>query len=161
VALRATYTGDASSARKAWQPLWLETPVSDTFAEVAYSQASVPGTAPRNFDLFTTMPDIDTIIRVAKQSNALELRYWGGAIARSTSPAGHRDVPFSITLDGPETAAEQLWPHATGGSFLNFLHDPDAVETAYTATDYQQLREIKADHDPANLFHRNLNIPPA
>jgi hypothetical protein len=126
----------------------------------------VPGTAPRNFDLFAEMPDelVDTVIGLAGVANAVEVRYWGGAMARPTAgagPAGHRHVPFSVVVDGPESAAERLWPYATGGSFLNFLHDPDAVETAFTAADYQRLREIKAGYDPTNVLQRNMNIPPA
>jgi hypothetical protein len=101
---------------------------------------------------------------VAGQARAVEVRHWGGAMARpapGAGPAGHRDIPFSITVDGPAESAEPLWRHATGGSFLNFLHDPTAVETAYPAADYQRLREVKAAYDPTNVFHRNLNIPPA
>jgi hypothetical protein len=51
--------------------------------------------------------------------------------------------------------------HATGGSFLNFLHDLDAVETAYTAADYQRLRRSKHAMTRPVVFHRNLNITPA
>jgi hypothetical protein len=54
-----------------------------------------------------------------------------------------------------------LAPHATGGSFLNFLADPGRTETAYTATDYQGLREVKAAYDPDNLFCVGHNIAPA
>jgi FAD/FMN-containing dehydrogenase len=168
VAIRATYAGDATAARRALRPLRqvAGTPVQDTFAEVAYPQASVPGTAPRNFDLFAEMPDelVDTVVGLAGVANAVEVRYWGGAMARPTAgagPAGHRHVPFSVVVDGPESAAERLWPYATGGSFLNFLHDPDAVETAFTAADYQRLREIKTGYDPTNVLRRNINIPPA
>ncbi|CAM3590293.1 FAD-binding oxidoreductase [Kibdelosporangium persicum] len=160
VAIRATYAGDASSAQHALRPLWnvAGTPVQSTFAEVSVAQASVPGTAPRNFELFTEVPDSLLESILATQANSVEFRYWGGAITEGTSPAGYRDVPFSIAVDGP---AEHLWPYATGGSFLNFLHDADAVETAYTAADYQRLREVKAGWDPANVFHRNLNIKPS
>ena len=151
VAVRATYLGQADAARKALEPLG----VADAFDE-----GPVPGTAPKHFELFNELPDIDTVIEVAEEAN-VEVRYWGGAIARGESPAGHRNVPFSIIVDGPDAAAERLWPYATGGSFLNFLRDPSAVETAYTAADYQLLREVKACYDPANVFHRNLNIKPA
>ncbi|TWP54041.1 FAD-binding oxidoreductase [Lentzea tibetensis] len=166
VAVRATYLGDEGEARRALRPLWPGAPVRDTFAEVTYPQASVPGTAPRNFELFTSVSDelVDTVIGVASAANAVEVRYWGGAMARPAAgagPVGHRDVPFSVTVDGPESAASSLWPHATGGSFLNFLHDPAAVETAYTAADYQRLREIKSACDPANVFQHNMNIRPA
>jgi FAD/FMN-containing dehydrogenase len=165
VAIRATYIGRPTAALQALRPLWKVAgrPLADTFATTGCAQATVPGTAPRNFDLFHALSDdvIDTVLAVAGEAAAVEVRHWGGAMARPTpdaGPAGHRDVPFSITVDGP---AEPLWQHATGGSFLNFLHDPAAIETAYPAADYQRLREIKAAYDPANTFHHNLNIPPA
>jgi FAD/FMN-containing dehydrogenase len=160
VAIRATYAGDASSGQRALRPLWsvAGAPVENTFAGVAVAQAGVPTTAPRTFELFTEVSDSVIENALAVEAGSIEFRYWGGAIADGTSPAGHRDVPFNIIVDGP---AEQLWPYATGGSFLNALHDPDAVETAYTAADYQRLREVKAVWDPANVFHRNMNIKPA
>ena len=52
-------------------------------------------------------------------------------------------------------------PHATGGSFLNFLGDPEKSATAYTAADYRRLREVKTAYDPDNVFAANHNIPPA
>lgn len=39
----------------------------------------------------------------------------------------------------------RLRPHATGGTFLNFLTDPAMTRTAHTSD---------------NFFHRNHNIPP-
>ena len=69
-------------------------------------------------------------------------------MARGAGPAGHRDVPFSITVDGPAEAAAPLARHATGGSFLNFLKDPARTHTAYTAADHRRLREVKRAHDP-------------
>ncbi|ALG08651.1 FAD-binding oxidoreductase [Kibdelosporangium phytohabitans] len=165
VSIRATYAGDAVAARKALRPLWriAGTPVQSTFAEVSVPQASVPGTAPRNFDLFTSLSDdvVRTVVDTADDTNAIEVRYWGGAIAEGATPAGHRHVPFSIAVDGPQDVAERLWPYASGGTFLNFLHDPAAAETAFTAADYQRLREVKAVHDPSNVFSRTMNIPPA
>jgi FAD/FMN-containing dehydrogenase len=49
---------------------------------------------------------------------------------------------------------------ATGGSFLNFLHDTTLTHTAFTPENHRRLREIKTTYDPGNLFHRNHNIPP-
>ena len=82
---------------------------------------------------------------------------WRG---RARGPVGHRDVPFSITVDGPAEAAARA-RHATGGSFLNFLQDPARTHTAYTAADYRRLREVKRAHDPDNVFALGHNIPPA
>jgi FAD/FMN-containing dehydrogenase len=90
-------------------------------------------------------------------------------------PSGHRDVPFSFAVSAMAPDAEQwpaakaamddvvamLRPHATGGTFLNFLSDPDRTHSAYTPEDYARLTEIKKEYDPDNIFHRDHNIPPA
>jgi hypothetical protein len=67
-----------------------------------------------------------------------------------------------VILDAyaPEVAAA-LAPHATGGSFLNFLADPARTETAYTAQDYAGLRAVKAAYDPDELFRIGHAIAPA
>jgi hypothetical protein len=82
--------------------------------------------------------------------------------AAGAGPVGHRDVPLSVIVDDevPEVAAA-LAPHATGGSFLNFLRDPSQTERAYTAADYAALRAVKASYDPDNVFGLNHNIAPA
>lgn len=74
---------------------------------------------------------------------------------------GHRDVPFSVVVDGPAAAAAPVAAHATGGSFLNFLHDPSRTHTAYTAADHARLRDLKLAYDPDNVFGLAKNIPPA
>jgi berberine-like enzyme len=95
----------------------------------------------------------------------VEVRHWGGAMARPAAdagPVGHRDVPLSVVLDAhvPEVAAA-VGPHATGGSFRNFLADPARARTAYTAADYEALREVKAAYDPDELLCIGHGIPPA
>ena len=104
------------------------------------------------------MPCSTPTVDATARANAVELRHWGGAMARGAGPVGHRDVPFSITVDGPDEAP--LARHATGGSFLNFLKDPARTHTAYTAADYGRLRAVKRAHDPDNVFAIGHNIPP-
>jgi len=76
-------------------------------------------------------------------------------------PIGHRDVPFSITVNGDPGAVAPLRAHAAGGSFQNFLHDPARTHTAYSAPDLARLRVLKAAYDPDNVFGRTHNIAPA
>ena len=116
-------------------------------------EETVAGTAPMRFHLFRELPEI-----AATTANEIEVRYWGGAMAEGDAPVGHRDAPFSVTVDGTD---EALAAQATGGSFLNFLHDTTRTETAYTPADYARLREVKGAYDPDNVFALGHNIAPA
>ena len=123
----------------------------------------------------------DDVIAVALEADGVsgvELRHWGGAMARpepGAGPIGHRDVPFSLVAMAQSPAREdadrvkaavdavaaRFEPHTTGGSFLNFLSDAAKTQDAYTAADYRRLREVKAAYDANNVFAANHNIPPA
>jgi FAD/FMN-containing dehydrogenase len=159
VALRGVYAGDAEEAWRALAPLFLGEPFSDTFRTMSYGEtATIGGTAPRRFELLRDVP-VDAILRTAETASAVELKRWGGAIARGSTPAGHRRVPFSVTVDGVDV--EPLMPHVTGGSFLNFLKDTSRTRDAYTAADFDRLLELKRAYDPDNLFGVGHSIVPA
>jgi len=168
--IRAVYLGGAAEGARALQPLLAAagTPAERSFREMTYAEAGgVGSTAPRNFELFEALPD--PVIATAADAVAgggadeIEVRTWGGATARSegNGPVGHRDVPFSMTIAGPAEAAAPLAAHATGGSFLNFLHDTTATHRAYTAADFARLRALKRRYDPDNVFGRTHIIVPA
>jgi FAD/FMN-containing dehydrogenase len=116
-------------------------------------EETVGGTAPVNFHLFRDLPEI-----TGTTANEIEVRYWGGAMADGDAPVGHRDTPFSVTVHG---ADEALAAQATGGSFLNFLHDTARTHTAYAPADYARLRDLKRAYDPNNVFALGHNIAPA
>jgi hypothetical protein len=63
-------------------------------------------------------------------------------------------------MAGIGAVRDRVRPHATGGSFLNFLSDADRTADAYTTGDHQRLRAVKATWDPDNVFGANHNIPP-
>ncbi|GAA1774016.1 FAD-binding oxidoreductase [Streptomonospora arabica] len=134
-------------------------------------------------DLFRVLADevieelTATCFSPASPVSVVEVRNWSGAPARlaaDTSPAGHRDAPFSVIAIAPrltpeahpaartETArlAGRLAPHAAGSVFLNFLSAPDRVAAAYTPGNLRRLVELKRRFDPANLFRFNHNIRP-
>ncbi len=170
LAIRGMYAGSAQDARCALAPLFRAagTPVTDSWRTMPYPESgTVGGTAPRQFNYLADLPDhvlTAAIEAVQDDANAVEVRYWGGALARPAAgagPVGHRDVPFSVVVDGPAGAAAPIAAHATGGAFLNWLHDPSRVHTAYRAADYARLRELKLAWDPANVFGLAKNIPPA
>jgi FAD/FMN-containing dehydrogenase len=173
LAVQAVYTGDPDTAAGVLAPLrqWAGTPESVTFEEMTFPEIDLPSLYPANFEIFREIPDplvvtlADLVTdRTAVPADEVELRRWGGAIAEAgpdTGPAGHRDVPFAITIDGAPESADPLRPHATGGTFLNFCKDPARTPTAYTPANYERLREVKRTYDPDNVFHRNFNIEPA
>ncbi|MGH3238871.1 MAG: BBE domain-containing protein, partial [Spirillospora sp.] len=140
-------------------------PLHQDFRTMPYAETeSLGGTPPHHFHLFADLPD-PLIAAIAHSSAAgIEIKHWGGAMARPAAdagPVGHRDVPFSLTIDGSAADAAPLAAYATGGSFLNFLHDTSRTATAYTPENFRRLREVKRTYDPQNVFHRNHNIKPA
>jgi FAD/FMN-containing dehydrogenase len=150
VALRGVYAGGADDAWRALAPLFLAEPLEDTFRVMPYGEtATIGGTAPRRFELLRDVP-VDAVLRTAETAAAVEVKRWGGAIARGSTPAGHRQMPFSVTVDGDDAAP--LAPHVTGGSFLNFLKDTTRTRAAYTAADLARLVELKRAYDPDNVF---------
>jgi FAD/FMN-containing dehydrogenase len=150
VALRGVYAGRPDDAWRALTPLFLGEPFQDTFRAMPYSEtATIGGTAPRRFELLRDVP-VDAILRTAESAGAVEVKRWGGAIARGNTPAGHRQVPFSVTVDGDDIGP--LAPHVTGGSFLNFLKDTSRTRDAYTSSDLARLLELKRAYDPDHLF---------
>jgi FAD/FMN-containing dehydrogenase len=159
VVLRGVYAGGADDAWRALAPLFLGEPFRDTFRAMPYSETgTIGGTAPRRFELLRDVP-VDAILRTAETAGAVEVKRWGGAIARGNTPAGHRQVPFSVTVDGENIGP--LTPHVTGGSFLNFLKDPSRTRDAYTAADLARLLELKRAYDPDNLFGVGHSVVPS
>jgi FAD/FMN-containing dehydrogenase len=192
LALRAFYLGEAEEAERVLAPLReaAGTPLMDGLRPIAYAGTStLPGPPPpptvaeAHFDLLADLPDaaVDTragVVEDAGLVGAVEVRHWGGAMARppqGAGPVGHRHVPFSVTV-GAEVAdpgragevraavrdaAARVRPHATGGSFLNFLGDPARTAAAFTSQDHRRLAEVKKLYDPSNLFAGNHVVPPA
>jgi FAD/FMN-containing dehydrogenase len=170
LAIRGFYVGSPEDGAHALRPLQRVAgqALVDEFRPMTYPDAaSIGGTAPRNLELYDDLPGglVDTVVDAVGGEqptiSAVEVRHWGGAMADAgpdAGPVGHRDTPFSFTIDGSPEAAAPLAEYATGGSFLNWLHDTSRTADAYTPSDYAQLREIKRAYDPDNVFHRHHNI---
>jgi FAD/FMN-containing dehydrogenase len=185
--LRAYHLGEAADAERVLAPLRdaAGPPLLDGMRETTFADAAAMLPAPPPmatemwFGMFNEVPDEAIAAMVeADGVSGVELRHWGGEMARpepGAGPIGHRDVPFSIVAMSQAPDRDQaarlkaavdalgakLEPHATGGSFLNFLGNADRTETAYTPDDYRRLREVKAAYDPDNVFGANHSIPPA
>jgi FAD/FMN-containing dehydrogenase len=168
LALRAMHAGTAPEADALLAPLRAAAGpvIAGGLRTVPFARADMGGVAPKRLDLLRDLPDdaIDALVAAGERAT-VEVRHWGGAMARpgeDAGPAGHRSVPLSVILDAdvPEAAAA-LARHATGGSFLNFLSDPARVETAFTPANLRRLRAVKRAYDPANLLRVGLAIEPA
>jgi Berberine and berberine like len=109
----------------------------------------------------------------------VELRHLGGALARPPavpSAVGHRDAQAAARVLTPLGGADldttrrvhdrfyQALRPWTVGRTLNFIYGHEAtveqVREAYDPDAYRRLQELKAVHDPGNLFRCNHNIPP-
>lgn len=171
LAVRGLYAGAAADGKRAFQPLLdvAGPPLFDGFTETTFAESSVGAPGPQNFELFDRLPEpvIDSVIDSvgdAGEAAAVEIRHWGGAMADSgngAGPAGHRDVPFSVKVEGPAASIEPILPYATGKTFLNFMPDPTRTGDAFTESDFQRLQQVKRAYDPDNVFHLNQNIAPA
>jgi FAD/FMN-containing dehydrogenase len=191
--IRAFYLGSAEDGRRVLAPLVdaAGPPLLDGFRMMSFLEASAatngpdaPPMAARQYvDLFQNVPDdvIRAMVEAAGEGvdsplAFIELRHWGGAMARpgpDAGPAGARDVPFSVMAVAPYQAHEQerveayvdglatrLQPYATGGSFLNLQMDRAKTRTAFTTENYARLVQAKRRWDPDNFFRLNHNISP-
>jgi len=66
-----------------------------------------------------------------------------------------------IITDWCKSYFEAMKPHASGGSYVNFLMEEgeERIKRSYD-TNYERLQTIKDKYDPRNLFHINQNIKP-
>ncbi|MFI9154617.1 FAD-binding oxidoreductase [Streptomyces sp. NPDC053367] len=194
LAVRVFSEGSEEEARRELAPVLAAAgdPLLPGFGEMDFARAGVAITGPppppmaarQHFDHFRELPGdaVDAIVKEAGEGSdpaisAVELRHWGGAIARTdqhTGPAGHRDADFSVIVtamfDGVQDRAQQeervgelaalLRPYAHGGKFLNFLSDLSLTHAAFTPENHARLVEAKRRWDPDNFFRLNHNIAP-
>jgi hypothetical protein len=170
LALRLMHAGEPSEAERLIEPLRAAAgpALVEGFRSAPYGDVAMGGTPPRHLDLLEELADpvLDFLVEAAGDEglgiSTIEVRHWGGAMAKpavDAGPVGHRGVPFSVIADAADPAlAETLRPHATGGSFLNFLSDTKRTASAYTPGDYARLRSIRAAYDPDDVFRLNHRI---
>ncbi|MEO7371069.1 MAG: FAD-binding oxidoreductase [Ilumatobacteraceae bacterium] len=125
----------------------------------------------------------ETIMRHLRSSDAAmrvaQLRVLGGAVARVPADATAYAFRSNVMIvnvaafyDGDEERgtrmswvrefAKALQPEEAG-AYVNFLSDDGRarMRAAYPGATWDRLTSVKATYDPANVFHRNHNIPPA
>src|SRR3954465_3916557 len=167
LALRVMHAGEPAEAERLLAPLRAVAgpALADDLRVTRFADAAMGGTAPRHLDLFETLPDGATdVLLAARERATVEVRHWGGAIARpgaDAGPAGDRSTALSAIVDAPAPGlAAALAPYATGGSFLNFLADPARTEAAFTAPNLRRLREVRRAYDPVEVFSVGHAIAP-
>jgi hypothetical protein len=109
---------------------------------------------------------------------SVEIRHLGGALGERTADAGALaaiDAPFAVfavgmavtpqvkqaingRIDALRTALS-TWQSRYG--YLNFDDRPGGSERLFPPATYERLRNIKASHDPGDLFLSNHPIAPA
>ena len=107
----------------------------------------------------------------------VQLRQMGGALGRVASGAGARaTLPGAVSLfslgiveDDASAAVvrsslgavqDALRPYRVG-DYPNFVERPADASAFFDADTWRRLREVKAVHDPADLFRGSHHIPPA
>lgn len=58
---------------------------------------------------------------------------------------------------------DRLTPHSRKGTYTNYMDDDEdgaQIRQAF-GNNFPRLQKLKDRYDPANVFHRNQNIPPS
>ena len=182
--LRTLYVGDAADGERLLAPLFAAAgePILNGLGPLGVGDGLMmmgppppPAVGEVHLELLRELPDEVLDVAVEDNGPGIEVRQWGGAMARGDGPIGHRDIPYSVVAtalapdrDGwaaakasVERVVARVRPHATGASFLNFLGDASRTRDAYTPEDYARLQEVKSAYDPGNVFRLGgHNIPP-
>jgi hypothetical protein len=117
--------------------------------------------------------------KVPAIQSAVHLYPINGAVQRvgaSDTAFAYRDVEFSPVIAGmwedpADNDANIAWvrgyyealePYSAEGGYINFMDGDDQgrIKANYGAN-YDRLAAVKAQYDPANVFHLNQNIKPA
>jgi FAD/FMN-containing dehydrogenase len=135
---------------------------------------------------FTELSDaaVDLLVASAGRLPSPEceifVAHLGGAVNRvpvASTAYPHRDVNFVVNVHTRWGEASQddacmgwareffdrMAPHATGGVYVNFMPEDEALRVSRGAygSNYERLSRLKGRYDPSNLFRRNQNIEPA
>jgi FAD/FMN-containing dehydrogenase len=128
---------------------------------------------------------IDLVTKAAQSRTSsyslMNVPYMGNGVRRVSPDAtafAARDAAFMVSIDANWLEkgrndthiawARGLWdalqPYSTGDVYLNFMgqedQDADKLVRAGLGRNYERLAQIKAKHDPKNLFRINQNIKP-
>jgi FAD/FMN-containing dehydrogenase len=122
---------------------------------------------------------VERFAAVPSPMSAILFEHFHGAVTRvgpTETAVPHRDEGWNLVIpsvwtDPADTEANIAWsretfaamrPQFASGRWLNYLGDDqadDAIRAAY-GPNYDRLRDVKRQYDPANVFHLNHNIAP-
>jgi hypothetical protein len=130
----------------------------------------------RQFDESTAAVVLDRLAAARSWLRLVQFRVLGGAVAavRADETAyAHRGAPILATIlhgDEQDPVFADRWTRrvaadldqGVAGAYVNFLGPGDAsrADLAYPGSTLRRLRQIKAAHDPQNVFRHNINITP-
>ena len=120
---------------------------------------------------------VERFATVPSPMSAILFEHFHGAVTRvgvSETAVPHREEGWNLLIpsvwtDQADSGANIAWtrdtfaalrPHLGSGRWLNYLGDDqaeDAIRAAY-GPNYDRLKELKRQYDPANVFHLNHNI---
>ncbi|WP_067489738.1 FAD-binding oxidoreductase [Actinomadura hibisca] len=189
--VRIIYAGDAAAGRRLVAPLRaVADRLIDTVGDMPYADnATIHNEPPTPMGYHSDhalvsalTPEILAALRGTVGERIItEVRHLGGALAKPPAvpnAVGHRDAQFLVGVLSPlppgtgvagvrprhAEIMDALAPWDVGRS-LNFLYGDNAgeeqVRLAYEPDDHQRLAELKAVHDPDDLFRLNHHISPA
>src|SRR4051794_1683891 len=143
----------------------------------------VPGRGDHMLLRDLTRAGIENVVEVAGAKStspllSIEFRHLGGALGRVEQGSGATaslDAAFAMfavgmTMDPVMTAAvsaylpvvkQALARYDSGREYLNFAEHRTDVRRLWPADTYARLRQVKADHDPLDVFRANHQVPPA
>jgi FAD/FMN-containing dehydrogenase len=98
-------------------------------------------------------------------------------IGPDSAALGYREAAFNISAMASWTApalddehiawardtAAATEPWSVSGGYANYMQEDeplDRVRAAFGPESFDRLRVLKSHYDPANILHRNQNIPP-
>jgi UDP-N-acetylenolpyruvoylglucosamine reductase len=143
----------------------------------------VPGKGDHMLLRDLTRYGIEKVVQVAGANSnspllSVEFRHLTGALGRcepgmgATSYLDARFAMFAVgmTMDPVMDAAvsaylpvlkEALARYDSGREYLNFAEHRTDVRRLWPMDTYHRLRQVKADHDPDDMFRSNHPVPPA
>ena len=164
LAIRAMHAGEADEARRLLAPLFAAAgpPLVDGMRPMRFADASDGRHRARaTWSCCDELPDavIEALVAADEPVPTVEVRHWGGAMARPAAgagPVGHRDVPLSVILDAHVPAVAAALAPSRDGRLVPELprrSGPHARRPSRPPTT-RRCATVKAAYDPRQPLPR-------